>query len=49
MFDNNPAPLLYVSATQINAPVVPYALNGVFQTQMTVSNFGLISTALTWW
>jgi len=45
MFDNNPAPLLYVSATQINA-IVPFALNGVFQTQMTVSDFGTVSTAL---
>ena len=45
MFNNNPAPLLYVSATQINA-IVPFALNGVFQTQMTVSNYGTASTAL---
>jgi uncharacterized protein (TIGR03437 family) len=45
LFDNNPAPLLYVSATQINA-IVPFALNGVFQTQMTVSNSGTVSTAL---
>jgi uncharacterized protein (TIGR03437 family) len=45
MFNNNPAPLLYVSATQINA-IVPFALNGVFQTQMTVSNYGTVSTGL---
>ena len=43
MFDNNPAPLLYVSATQINA-IVPFALNGVSQTQMTVVNGGTPST-----
>lgn len=44
-FDNIAAPLLYVSATQINA-VVPFELNGRFQTHMTVSNNGSLSTAL---
>ncbi len=45
MFDNNPASLLYVSATQINA-IVPFALNGVFQTKMTVSVYGTVSSPL---
>ena len=45
LFDNNPAPLLYVSATQINA-VVPFELTGVFQTHMTVSNAGTVSSEL---
>jgi uncharacterized protein (TIGR03437 family) len=45
MFDNNPAPLLYVSATQINA-IVPFALNGLNQTHLTISNNGSVSNPL---
>jgi uncharacterized protein (TIGR03437 family) len=44
-FDNNLAPLLYVSATQINA-VVPFELTGEVQTHMTISNNGSVATAL---
>lgn len=44
-FDNNYAPLLYVSATQINA-VVPFELSGRFQTAMQVLNNGTPSAAL---
>jgi len=44
-FSNTPAPLLFVSATQINA-VVPFELTGQVQTQMKVSYNGGVSTAL---
>lgn len=45
MFGNTPAPLLYVSATQINA-IVPYELSGQIQTNMQVSNLGTVSATL---
>jgi uncharacterized protein (TIGR03437 family) len=45
MFDNNPAPLLYVSATQINA-VVPFEVSGRSHTQLVVANTGMPSSAL---
>ncbi len=44
-FGNTPAPLLYVSATQINA-VVPFEISGQLQTQMVITNNGSVSTAL---
>jgi uncharacterized protein (TIGR03437 family) len=43
-FGTTPAPLLYVSAAQVNA-VVPYEVSG--STQVTVSYGGAVSTALT--
>jgi uncharacterized protein (TIGR03437 family) len=45
MFDSNPAPLLYVSADQINA-IVPYAVAGRFSTQLQVEYRGTRSSAL---
>ena len=44
-FDTVPAPLLYVSATQINA-IVPYGVTGRAQTRMVVTYNGNASTAL---
>jgi uncharacterized protein (TIGR03437 family) len=44
-FDNNPAPLLYVSAGQVNA-LVPYEVAGRAQTRMIVTYKGTPSTAL---
>lgn len=44
-FGNTAAPLLYVSATQINA-IVPYELTGQVQTHMQVSNYGAVSATL---
>jgi uncharacterized protein (TIGR03437 family) len=44
-FDNNYAPLLYVSATQINA-IVPFELYGLFQTHMQILNSGVASNTL---
>lgn len=44
-FGNIAAPLLYVSATQINA-IVPFELAGQLQTHMEVSNNGAVSAAL---
>jgi len=44
-FDNNPAPLLYVSATQINA-LVPFELTGRFETHMQILDDGVASAAL---
>jgi uncharacterized protein (TIGR03437 family) len=46
MFDNVPAPLLYASATQINA-IVPYEVAGRVQTNVTVLYLGNASNALT--
>jgi uncharacterized protein (TIGR03437 family) len=45
MFDNNAAPLLYVSATQINA-VVPFELASQAQTHMTITYDGAVSAAV---
>lgn len=45
LFDGLAAPLLYVSSGQINA-VVPFELNGRFQTRMQVSNNGTVSSTL---
>jgi uncharacterized protein (TIGR03437 family) len=45
MFDNNAAPLLYVSSTQINA-VVPFELAGQLQTNMKVLSYGAPSTSI---
>ena len=45
LFDNIAAPLLYVSAVQINA-VVPFELLGRFQTMMTVTHAGSVSGAI---
>jgi uncharacterized protein (TIGR03437 family) len=44
-FDNNYAPLLYVSATQINA-LVPFEVNSLFHTNMQVVNGTTVSNAL---
>jgi len=44
-FDSTPAPLIYVGANQINA-VVPYEVAGRFQTTVTVSTNGLVSTGI---
>ena len=44
-FDNLPAPLLYVSDTQINA-IVPYGVSGRAQTRMVVTSKGMASTAI---
>lgn len=44
-FGNIAAPLLYVSATQINA-IVPFELAGQLQTHIEVSNNGAVSAAL---
>jgi uncharacterized protein (TIGR03437 family) len=45
MFDSNPAPLLYVSAAQINA-VVPFEVFGRTHTELTVVDSGVASAAL---
>lgn len=45
MFGNVPAPLLYVSATQINA-IVPYEVSGNTFTTVTVSHLGVVSAQL---
>jgi uncharacterized protein (TIGR03437 family) len=42
LFDGIPAPLLYVSSTQINA-VVPYEIEGRFSTQLQVAVQGTLS------
>jgi uncharacterized protein (TIGR03437 family) len=44
-FDSTPAPLIYVGANQINA-IVPYEVAGRFQTTVTVSTNGLVSTGI---
>ncbi len=44
-FDSTPAPLVYVGANQINA-IVPYEVAGRFQTTVTVSSGGLVSTGI---
>lgn len=46
LFGNRPAPLLYVSASQINA-VVPYAIYGQNTTTVIIERAGLPSNALT--
>ena len=46
LFDEQPAPLLYVSATQTSA-IVPYAVNGHSSTQLVVVNNGTRSAPLT--
>jgi uncharacterized protein (TIGR03437 family) len=46
LFDGIPAPLLYVSATQI-AGIVPYAVDGKSNTQLVVEYRGQQSAALT--
>ena len=46
LFDNNPAPLLYVRADQINA-IVPYAVAGRLSTQLQIEYRGARSSALT--
>ncbi len=45
-FNGTAAPLLYVSATQINA-IVPYEIAGSAQTTMTVTSNGIPSSGLT--
>ncbi|MGA2597749.1 MAG: hypothetical protein ABSH09_12265 [Bryobacteraceae bacterium] len=44
-FDSTPAPLIYVGANQINA-IVPYEVADRFQTTVTVSTNGLVSTGI---
>jgi len=44
LFDGNPAPMIYASATQINA-IAPVGLAGKTSTQVTVTYQGLTSTA----
>ena len=46
LFDGTPAPLLYVSPTQLNA-VTPYAIAGRKNTQVVVEGNGQLSDALT--
>ncbi len=46
MFGSTPAPLIYVSAAQINA-VVPYSVTGSTNVAVTVQYSGLISAPLT--
>jgi len=46
MFGSTPAPLIFVSANQINA-VVPYGVNGTNSTAVTVQYSGFSSTPLT--
>ena len=45
MFNGNPAPLIYVSATQINA-VVPYEVSGLATTSVVVTFNGVAAAAL---
>ena len=45
LFDGNPAPMIYASASQVSA-IVPYALTGAMTTQVTVSYQGAASRAM---
>jgi uncharacterized protein (TIGR03437 family) len=45
LFDGQPAPLVYVSATKITA-IVPYEVSGKPQTSIQVSHGGLLSKAI---
>ena len=44
-FDGTAAPLIYVSANQINA-IVPYEVNGRLQTTMTITTSGITSPGI---
>jgi uncharacterized protein (TIGR03437 family) len=45
LFDDNPAPLLYASSTELTA-VVPYAVAGRDHTEVVITNAGQMSSAL---